>query len=105
MLEKYLNYFLKKFEIDVNIKKEKKYEKVKNYINNLKLTLMEIDDDEPDLLNELRGEYFSKNVGIATKDIHIFNYLLSNKFNKYLNEANNIELNNLTNESKIKIQR
>ena len=92
-----------KFEIDVNIKKEKKYENVKNFINNLKL--MEIDDDEPDLLNEIRGEPFSKNVGIVTKNIHIFNYLLSNKFNKFLNEANKIELNNLTHESKIKIQR
>ena len=38
-----------KFEVDVNIRKEKKYENVKNYINNLKL--MEIDDDEPVLLN------------------------------------------------------
>ena len=93
-----------KFEIDVDKKKEKKFEKIKNFIENLKI--IELDDDEPNLLNKVRGEPFSQKVAIPTKNIHILNYLLSNKFNNYLNKVNKIELYNLTNnESRMKLQK
>jgi hypothetical protein len=86
-----------------NKKKEKRFERVKYYIENLKI--MELDDDEPDLLNKIKGKPFSKKVGIPTKNIHILNYLLSNKFNNYLRKTDKLELFNLTQESKIEIQK
>ena len=94
---------LEKFENDMDKKKEKKFDKVKKFLENLKI--MELDDDEPDLLNKVRGKPFSPKVGIPTKNVHIFNYFLSNKFNDFLNNQNKLEINNLTPESKIKIQR
>ena len=95
---------LEKYEIGAEKKKEKKFEKIKNFIENLKI--IELDDDEPDLLNKVRGEPFSKKVAITTKNIHILNYLLSNKFNNYLKEVDKIELNNLTNnESRMRLQK
>ena len=58
------------------------------------------------MLNKVRGEPFSKKVAITTKNIHILNYLLSNKFNNYLKEVDKIELNNLTNnESRMRLQK
>ena len=86
-----------------NKKKEKRYERVKNYIENLKI--MELDDDEPDLLNKIKGKPFSKKVGIPTKNVHILNYLLNNKFNNYLRKTDKLELFNLTQESRIEIQK
>ena len=86
-----------------NNKKEKRYERVKNYIENLKI--MELDDDEPDLLNKIKGKPFSKKVGIPTKNVHILNYLLNNKFNNYLRKTDKLELFNLTQESRIEIQK
>ena len=94
---------LEKFENLIEIKKEKKFEKVKKFLENLKVT--ELDDDEPDLLNKVRGKPFSPKVGIPTKNIHIFNYFLSNKFNDFLKKENKLEINNLTPESKLRIQR
>ena len=92
-----------KFEIDINKNKEKKYEKVKNFIENLKIK--ELDCDEPELLNNAKGESFSQKVAIPTKNIHILNYFLSNKFNDYLNENDKFDFYNLSLESRIKIQR
>ena len=86
-----------------NKKKEIRYERVKNYIENLKI--MELDDDEPDLLNKINCKPFSKKVGIPTKNIHILNYLLNNKFNNYLRKTEKLELFNLTQESRIEIQK
>ena len=86
-----------------NKKKEKRYERVKYYIENLKI--VELDDDEPDLLNKIKGKPFSKKVGIPTKNIHLLNYLLNNKFNNYLRKTDKLELFNLTQESRIEIQK
>lgn len=86
-----------------NKKKENRYERVKSYIENLKI--MELDDDEPDLLNKTKGKPFSKKVGIPTKNVHILNYLLDNKFNNYLRKTEKLELFNLTQESRIEIQK
>ena len=94
---------VKSFEIEAIKKKEKKYEKVKHFIESLKL--IELDDDEPDLLNKVRGKPYSKKVGIPTKNIHILNYLLDNKFNNFLNKTDKLEINNLSDEARIKIQR
>ena len=94
---------VKSFEIETIKKKEKKYEKVKHFIESLKL--IELDDDEPDLLNKVRGKPYSKKVGIPTKNIHILNYLLDNKFNNFLNKTDKLEINNLSDEERIKIQR
>ena len=86
-----------------NKNKEERYERVKFYIENLKI--MELDDDEPDLLNKIKGKPFSKKVGIPTKNVHILNYLLNHKFNNYLRKTEKLELFNLTQESRIEIQK
>lgn len=84
-------------------RKEQKLERVKKYIENLKI--MELDDDEPDLLNKINGKPFSKKVGIPTKNIHILNYMLNNKFNNYLKKPEKLQINNLTLEKRIEIQK
>ena len=80
-----------------------KFERLKKIIENLKLS--ELDDDEPSLLDKIRGGPFSKRVGIPTKNIHILNYMLDTKFNEFLMKHGEIKLNNLSPEMTSKVQR
>ena len=83
--------------------KKKKFEKIENFISNLKLD--EVDDDEPDLLNKVNSKPYGKKVGIVTKQIHVLNYLMSDEFHNVINEMNKIEINKLNPETKVKIQK
>ena len=88
------------FDEEENIKKFKHLEK---YLNNLKIK--EIDDDEPNLLFNIKGKPFSQNVSNVTKTIHVLNYLMKDKFNGVIDKMKKIELHHLNNETKQIIQK
>ena len=81
----------------------KKFKQLEMYLNNLKIK--EIDDDEPNLLFNIKGKPFSKNVSNVTKTIHVLNYLMKDKFNGVIDKMKKIELHNLNNETKQIIQK
>ena len=83
--------------------KIKKFEKLQNFIENLKLP--EIDDEEPDLLNKVVGKPYTQKVGIPTKTIRVLNYLMEEKFNDVIYKMKKIEINNLNNMTKETIQK
>ena len=78
--------------------KIKKFEKLQNFIENLKIP--EIDDDEPDLLNKVVGKPYSQKVGIPTKTIRVLNYLMEDKFNDVIYKMKKLEINRLNNKTK-----
>ena len=80
-----------------------KFKRLENYLEKLKIK--EIDDDEPDLLNKVKGKPFSNKVGTATKTIHVLNYLMKDKFNEVIDKMKKIELHNLNNQTKQIIQK
>ena len=94
--------FHNKYEIFFN-KHKKRYDKIKKYIENLKI--VEIDDEDPNLLNEIKGKPFSDKVGIPTKNIHLLNYLLNHKFNDFIRNTKNLKINNLSNDNFSKIRK
>ena len=83
--------------------KIRKFEKLQNFIENLKLP--EIDDEEPDLLNKVVGKPYSQKVGIPTKTIRVLNYLMEEKFNDVIYKMKKLEINNLNNMNKETIQK
>ena len=83
--------------------KIKKFEKLKIFLGNLKLT--EIDDEEPDLLNKVTGKAYSQRVGNSTKVIHVLNYLMEDKFNEVIDKMKKIEINRMNNQTKEIIQK
>ena len=83
--------------------KIKKFEKLQNFLESLKLT--EIDDEEPDLLNKVSGKAYSQKVGNSTKVIHVLNYLMEDKFNDVIYKMKKIEINRLNNPTKETIQK
>lgn len=94
--------FHNKHEIFFN-KQKKRYDKIKKYIENLKI--VEIDDEDPNLLNEIKGKPFSDKVGIPTKNIHLLNYLLNHKFNDFIRNTKNLQINNFSNDNFSKIRK
>ena len=88
------------FDEETNLKK---YEKLEEYINKMKLR--EVDDDDPDLLNKVHGKPFSKQVGIPTKTIHILNYLMDDKFKDVVEKMKKLEINCLSKQTKDIIQK
>ena len=76
----------------------KKYNKLEEYIE--KLNLREIDDDDPELLNKIKGKGYSKRVGIPTKTIHILNYLMDEKFKNVIDKMKKIDYNYLSKKTK-----
>ena len=83
--------------------KLKKFSKVQQFIENLKLN--EVDDDETDLLNNINEKPFSQRVGVVTKTIHVLNYLMSEKFQNVLDKMNKLEINYLDKDTKRTIQK
>ena len=80
-----------------------KFEILEKYLENLKIK--EIDDDEPDLLNNIKGKPFTPKVGNTTKTIHVLNYLMENKFNNIIDKMKKIELHKLSEGTKEIIQK
>ena len=81
----------------------KKYEKLQKYLENLKIN--EIDDDAPDLLNNVEQKPFSQRIAVPTKTIHVLNYMMSNQFNGLIEKMNKMHINKINNENKSLIQR
>ena len=88
------------FDEETNIKK---YERLENYLS--KMNLREVDDDDPDLLNNVNGKPFSKNVGIPTKTIHVLNYLMDEKFTDVIEKMKKLDINYLSKKTKDIIQK
>ncbi len=88
------------FDEETNLKK---YEKLEEYITKMKI--IEVDDDDPDLLNKVHGKPFSKQVGIPTKTIHILNYLMDDKFKDVIEKMKKLEINCLSKQTKDIIQK
>ena len=87
----------------VEEKNNKKFEKLQNFLNGL--NLMEIDDEEPDLLNKVYEKPYSQKVGIPTKNVHLLNYLMEDKFKDVIYKMKKIEINKLDNKTKEVVQK
>ena len=72
--------------------KEKKFSKLENYISNMKL--IEVDDEDPHLFDKI-DKKFKTNVNIATKQIHLLDYLMSDDFKKIIKNMKKIRINKL----------
>ena len=83
--------------------KERRYEKIEAFISKLPLT--EIDDEDVDLLNKVKGKPLSKNINYITKSVHVLNYLMSDKFKNVIDKMKKIEINCLDKETKRTIQK
>ena len=83
-------------------KKEKIFNKLEKYISNLKL--VDVDNDEPYLFDKI-NKHFKYNVNLATKQIHLLDYLMSNNFQEIINNMNKIRINKLDKETIRLIQR
>ena len=83
-------------------KKEKKFNKLENYISNM--NLIDVDYDEPYLFDKV-NKHFKYNVNLATKQIHLLDYLMSNNFQEIINNMNKIRINKLDKETIRIIQR
>ena len=88
------------FDEEYNLKK---FEKLEQYISTMKLR--EVDDDDPDLLNEVHRKPFSKQVGVPTKTIHVLNYLMDEKFKGVIEKMKKLEINCLSKKTKDTIQK
>ena len=88
------------FDEEYNLKK---FEKLEKYISTMKLR--EVDDDDPDLLNEVHRKPFSKQVGVPTKTIHVLNYLMDEKFKGVIEKMKKLEINCLSKKTKDTIQK
>ena len=69
------------------------------------MKLREVDDDDPDLLNEVHRKPFSKQVGVPTKTIHVLNYLMDEKFKGVIEKMKKLEINCLSKKTKDTIQK
>ena len=83
-------------------KKEKKFTRLENYISNM--DLIDVDNEDPHLFDKV-DKRFKTNVNIATKQIHLLDYLMSDDFKKIINNMKKIKINKLDYETIHLIQR
>ena len=83
-------------------KKLKKFQKLENYISNMKL--LDVDHDDPNLFDKI-NKHFKYNVKIATKQIQLLNYLMSDNFKDTIRKMKNIRINKLDKETINTIQK
>ena len=83
-------------------KKEEKFMKLEEYISNMKL--IDIDNDDPHLFDKI-DKQFKPNVKFALKQVHLFDYLMSDEFKKIINKMKKIQINKLNYETIHLIQR
>ena len=76
--------------------KIKKFKILENYISKMKL--LDVDNDEPHLLDKI-NKHFKYNVSLATKQIHLLDYLMSDNFKETIKRMNNIRINKLDKET------
>ena len=82
--------------------KEEKFSKLENYISNMKL--IDVDNEDPTLFDKI-DKKFKTNVNIATKQIHLLDYLMSDEFKKIIKNMKKIRINKLDYETINIIQR
>ena len=83
-------------------RREEKLARLEDYISNMKL--IDVDNDEPHLFDKI-NKRFKTNVNIATKQIHLLDYLLSDDFKKVIKNMKKIRINKLNYETINVIQR
>ena len=83
--------------------KKRKYDKIQKKIENLKL--MEVDDDEPDLFNQVGEKPINERVLKTTKQVHLLGYLMSDNFKNVIHNMKKIEINKLDKDTINKIQK
>jgi len=72
--------------------KEEKFLKLEEYISNMKL--IDVDNEDPHLFDKI-DKRFKTNVNIATKQIHLLDYLMSDDFKKIIKDMKKIRINKL----------
>ncbi len=77
-------------------KRIKKFKKLENYLSNMKL--LDADNDEPTLFDKI-NKRFKYSVKLATKQIHLLNYLMSDNFKETVRGMNKIRINKLDKET------
>ena len=82
--------------------KEKKFTQLEDYISNM--DLIDVDNEDPHLFDKV-DKTFKTNVNIATKQIHLLDYLMSDDFKKIINNMKKIRINKLDYETIHIIQR
>lgn len=83
-------------------KRKKKFLRLEEYIANMKL--IDVDNEDPHLFDKI-DKQFNYNVNLATKQIHLLDYLMSHEFKKTLNNMKKIRINKLDYETLHLIQR
>ena len=64
----------------------------------LNMKLIDIDKDEPQLFDKI-NKHYKYNVNLATKQIHLLDYLMSDNFKETIKSMNNIRINKLDKET------
>ena len=77
-------------------KKAKRFNRLEKYISNMKL--LDVDNDEPQLFDKI-NKHFKYNVNLATKQIHLLDYLMSENFQEIIKNMNKIRINKLDKET------
>ena len=76
--------------------KRKRFKILEQHISNMKL--IDIDKDEPQLFDKI-NKHYKYNVNLATKQIHLLDYLMSDNFKETIKSMNNIRINKLDKET------
>jgi len=84
-------------------KKQKKFEKLRNYIENIKMA--DVDDDDPDLFNRVGDKEMKPRVIKMTKHMQLLNYLMNDGFKDIINKMKKIEINKIDKETIYKISK
>ena len=83
-------------------KKERKFLLLEDYISNM--DLIDVDNEDPHLFDKV-DKVFKTNVNIATKQIHLLDYLMSDDFKQIIKNMKKININKLDYETINVIQR
>ena len=83
-------------------KKQKRFIILENLIS--KMNLIDVDNDEPHLFDKI-NKHFKYNVNLATKQIHLLDYLMGDKFKEIIKNIDDIKINKIDKETKNIIQK
>ena len=92
----------KKILYELDDEKNKKFEKIINFIEGL--NLKDIDYDSADLFDEVFEKQKSKKILKMTKNVKLLNYLTSEKFHSTISKMNNLNVNKFDRETQRQIQ-
>ena len=83
-------------------KREKKFLNLEKYISNM--NLVDVDNEDPHLFDKV-DKIFKPNVKMATKQIHLLDYLMSDDFKNVIHKMKKIKINKLDYETIHAIQK